>query len=64
MNRCTDLKLVHYADDSTAYTSNSSLEHLIEHVSYELLKLVVGYVLTEFLSMLPNLRAKSISIIS
>ena len=39
MNKCTDLKLVQYADDSTAYTSYSSLDHLIEHVNSELYKI-------------------------
>ena len=39
MNKCTDLKLVHYADDSTANRSNSSLDHLIVHVNSELTKI-------------------------
>ena len=34
MNKCSDLKLVQYADDSTVYTSNTSLYHLIEHVNF------------------------------
>ena len=37
-NRCSDLKLVHYADGITAYTSNSSLDHFIEHENFELSK--------------------------
>ena len=39
MNKCTDLKLVHYADYSIVYASNSSLDHLIEHVNSELSKI-------------------------
>ena len=39
MNKCTDLKLVHYADDSTAYTSINLLGHLIEHVNCGLSKI-------------------------
>ena len=34
----TDLKLVDYADDCMAYTSNNALDHLSEHVDCELSK--------------------------
>ena len=38
-NKCTDLKLVYYDDDSIAYTCNGSLDHLIEYVNSELTKI-------------------------
>ena len=39
MNKCDDLKRIHYTDDITAYTSNSSVDHLINHVKFELSKI-------------------------
>ena len=39
MNKYTDLRLVHCADGSAAYTSNSTLDHLIAHINCELSKI-------------------------
>ena len=38
MNKCTELKLVHYANDSTAYDVGTTLETLTNRIYYELQK--------------------------
>ena len=36
MHRCTDLNLVLYADDTTAFASNSDIHELVRHINSEL----------------------------
>ena len=39
MQKCTTLKMIHYADDSTAVTSHNNLNHLCAYVNSELQKI-------------------------
>ena len=38
MNTCSELEIVHYADDSTVYDAGTNLETLTNRINYELQK--------------------------
>ena len=46
MHRCTDLNLVLYADDTTAFASNSDIHELVRHINSELENIRIWLIFT------------------